>query len=88
MDMSLSTNELVFVNKNGVAQALTRTFNTNNTGYFGSFPLNIGVRSATATPSLFLNGYIYSLIVVGAASTAAQISSTESWINVKEGTVY
>ena len=58
------------------------------TGNFGTYPLNIGVRSATATPSLFLNGYLYSLIVVGAASTAAQISSTESWINVKEGGVY
>lgn len=59
-------------------------------GNFGTYPLNIGVRNAqSAAPTqLFLNGYIYSLIVVGAASTAAQISSTESWINVKEGGVY
>ena len=71
----------------GVAAAVNATA-SQGIGNYGSFPLNIGCRSAAATPSLFLNGYLYSLIVVGAASTAAQISSTESWINGKEGGVY
>lgn len=56
-----------------------------STGNFGTYPLYIGSRN---NGSLWFNGYLYSLIVVGAASTAAQISSTESWINVKEGGVY
>lgn len=59
------------------------------TGNYGSYPLNIGGRNVSSgTPSFPFPGYLYSLIVVGAASTAAQISSTESWINGKEGGVY
>ena len=71
---------------NGVTTAPSSTSGSSaGTGNFGTYPLYIGSRN---NASFFLNGYIYSLIVVGAASTAAQISSTESWINVKEGGVY
>ena len=64
---------------------------TQGTGNYGTFALNLGARNAqsgTPTVGTFFNGYLYSAIGVGAASTAAQISSTESWINVKEGGVY
>jgi hypothetical protein len=50
------------------------------TGNYGNYPLYIGSR---AGPSLPFNGRIYSLIVRGAASTAQQISDTETWVNGK-----
>ena len=49
-------------------------------GNFGNHPLYIGARAGT---SLFFNGHLYSLIVRGAQSTAAQIESTEQWVNGK-----
>jgi len=55
------------------------------TGNFLANALNIGARSAAATPSLFLNGNLYGLIVRGASSTAAEITSTENWLNGKTG---
>jgi hypothetical protein len=51
-------------------------------GNFGNYPLYIGARNLT---SVFLNGRMYSLIVRGAQSSAAQISATESWINQRTG---
>lgn len=50
------------------------------TGNFGNYPLYIGARAGT---SLFFNGNLYNLIVRGAQSTAAQIESTEQWVNGK-----
>lgn len=50
------------------------------TGNYGNYPLYIGSR---AGPSLPFNGRIYSLIIRGAASTAQQISNTETWVNGK-----
>lgn len=49
-------------------------------GNYGNYPLYIGSRAGT---SLRFNGRIYSLIVRGAASTATQISDTETWVNGK-----
>jgi hypothetical protein len=50
------------------------------TGNFGNYPLYIGSRGGS---SFRFNGRIYSLIVRGAASTAQQISDTETWVNGK-----
>jgi hypothetical protein len=52
------------------------------TGNFGAYPLYIGRRNNTNLP---FNGRIQQLIVRGAASSAAEISSTERYIAGKQG---
>jgi hypothetical protein len=52
------------------------------TGNFGNYPLYIGRRNNATLP---FNGNLYSLIIRGAQSSAAQISSTETWVNGKTG---
>lgn len=69
---------------NGGAQVQTNSTDQ-GTGNYSAYPLYIGSRNNS---SLWFNGYLYSAIVVGSSLTAAQISSTESWINGKEGGVY
>lgn len=64
---------------NGSASGTNGT-NSQGTGNFGNYPLYIGRRGNATLP---LNGRIYSLIIRGAQSTAAQISSTESWVAAK-----
>jgi len=49
---------------------------------FGNLPLYIGSRAGT---SLFLNGRIYSLIIRGAASSAAEIAVGERYVANKTG---
>ena len=44
--------------------------------------LYIGARGGLSS---FFNGNLYSLIVRGASSTAAEIASTEAWVNGKTG---
>lgn len=50
------------------------------TGNYGNYPLYIGRRGGSSLP---FNGRLYSLIVRGALSSAAQIASTEAWVNAK-----
>ena len=50
------------------------------TGNFGTYPLFIGSRN---NASSFLTGYLYSLIIQGAAASATQLASTEAWVNQK-----
>jgi len=52
------------------------------TGSFGNFPLHIGRRSGG---SLFFNGRMYSLIIRGTASSAAEIAVTERYVASKTG---
>lgn len=52
------------------------------TGNFGNYALFIGGRNNT---SLRLNGRLYGLIVRGAATSAAQVTSTERWMAGKTG---
>jgi hypothetical protein len=52
------------------------------TGNFGAYPLYIGRRNNASLP---FSGRIYQLIVRGAASSAAEISSTERYIAGKQG---
>jgi hypothetical protein len=71
----------IAVRVNGAVPTLTSTGAANaGTGNFGNYPLYIGRRGGT---SLSFNGRLYSLIVRGAQSTAAQIASTETWVNGK-----
>ena len=62
------------------------TFSTDSadqgTGNYGNYPLYIGGRAGA---SLLFNGNLYSLIVVGKAVTAAELASTETWVNGKTG---
>lgn len=62
-------------------QAATSTADQ-GTGNYGNYPLFIGRRNQATLP---LNGRLYSLIVRGAASTTAQITSTETYVNQKTG---
>jgi len=70
--------DLSTIRRNTVAG--TSATGDKGTGNFGNYPLYIGRRGGTTLP---LNGRLYSLIVRGAASTAAQIDSAEGWVNGK-----
>ena len=52
------------------------------TGNYGNYPLYIGRRGGTTLP---FNGQIYSMIIVGKAVTAGELSSTEAYVNQKTG---
>jgi Concanavalin A-like lectin/glucanases superfamily len=64
-------------------QAATTSANQ-GTGNFGNYPLYIGRRGGTSLP---FNGHIYGLIVRGAQSTEAEITSTEKFVAGKTGVV-
>jgi hypothetical protein len=64
------------INGAQIAQILT----DQGTGNYGNYPLYIGRRAGTSFP---YNGRLYSLIIRGAQSTTAQITSTETWVNGK-----
>lgn len=66
----------------GIAQTGSNTTSAASTGNFGNYPLYIGRRGNTSFP---FNGNLYSLIVRGAQSSAAQISATDAWVNSKTG---
>lgn len=65
---------------NGVAITATESNNITDAGVFGNYPLYIGRRAGATLP---YNGQIYSLIIRGAASTATQITNTETYVNSK-----
>jgi hypothetical protein len=62
-------------------QAASVTF-SQGTGNFGNYSLFIGARNQT---SLYFNGWMSQLIGVGAATSASQIVSTETYVNTKTG---
>lgn len=70
--------DICILNVNG-AQAATDSSNQGSFNY-SSRPIYIGARAGT---SLFFNGRLYSLIGVGSAVSAGNISATESWVNGK-----
>lgn len=53
---------------------------TNPSGNFAAYPLYIGRRGGTTLP---FNGRLYSLVVCGKLASAAEIASTETWVNGK-----
>jgi hypothetical protein len=70
----------ITIRRNGVNG--TPQTSDQGTGNFGSYPLYIGRRNNASSP---FNGRIYQLIVRGAASSAAEISSTERYVAGKQG---
>ena len=66
---------------NGAAAAVTGIGTPGGVGTFANAALSIGAFNGAN----FLNGNLYGLIVRGASSTAAEIASTESWMNARTG---
>jgi hypothetical protein len=56
--------------------------NTQGTGNYGNYPLFIGRRNGV---SLSFSGWLYGLIVRGAATDAATIGQTETWLAARTG---
>lgn len=68
---------------NGAVPTLTvATAGPAGTGNFGNYPLYIGRRGGSSLP---FNGQMYSMIIVGKAVTAGELSSTETYVNQKTG---
>ena len=63
------------------AQAAS-SVNSQGTGNYGNYPLYIGARAGS---SLWFNGRLYGLIIVGKAVRSVEITSTEAWLNNKTG---
>lgn len=75
--LGISTNQAVLrINGGQIASDST----SQGTGNYGNYPLYIGRRGGTTLP---FNGRIYSLVVCGKLASAAEISSTEAYINNK-----
>ena len=68
-----------FRRNNAVVQAYSADFGTGN---FANSILYIGRRTGTTFP---FSGYLYSLIVRGAATSADLITLTERWVNSRTG---
>ena len=51
-------------------------------GNYGNYPLYIGRRNNASLP---FNGQLYSMVIVGKAVTAGELSSTETYVNQKTG---
>ena len=79
--LSKISSPVATVRVDGVEKA-TAT-NTQGTGNYGNHPLNVGARNNGG--SSHLDGRIYSLIVRGVSSTAAEIVSTEEYVASKTG---
>ena len=72
----------VAVNVNGTFAAGANDASAISTGNFGTYPLYIGARN---NASNYFNGHLYSLVVVGSAVSAGNISATEQWVAQKTG---
>jgi len=72
--------DLSTIRRNTVAG--TNGVGDKGSGNFGNYPLFIGARYQT---SLFLNGRLYSAIVLGRLATTQEITDTETWVNSKTG---
>ena len=75
------------INANIVTRVNGSNVSTAATGAMGGGNLTAGVINIGdyQTGVNFFNGNIYSLIVRGASSTAAEIAATESWVNARTG---
>lgn len=76
---SISTN-IALLRLNGTQVASDAS--SQGTGNFGNYPLFIGRRNNASFP---LNGQLYSMIIVGKAVTAGELSSTEKFVASKTG---
>ena len=73
--------DLSAIRLNGAASGTNGT-GDKGSGNFGNYPLFIGARN---NASAFFNGWMYSLTVRGAQSSASEISAMESWVAGKTG---
>lgn len=55
------------------------------TGNYANAPIYLGARGGT---TFFFRGYMFAIIVRGAASTASQISQAETWVNARTAGAY
>ena len=67
--------------RNGI-QVAADTSTIQGTGNYGNYPLYIGARAGS---SLWFNGRLYGLVVVGKQARTVEISSTERYLNQKTG---
>lgn len=82
-DLAAATVAQKFIPRvNGVVKQDNPNGNPVGTGNFGNYPLYIGRRNNASLP---LNGQLYSMVIVGKAVTAGELSSTETWVNGKTG---
>jgi hypothetical protein len=72
----------IFPRVNGAMPTITEVVNADTGGSFAHDVLNIGSRNGA---SFVFNGNMYGLIVRGAASTAAEVASTETYLATKSG---
>lgn len=72
--------DLVTLQVNGVQVAQSTA--DQGTGNFGNYPLYLGRRGGTLFP---LNGQLYSMVIVGKAVTASELTNTENFVNRKTG---
>jgi hypothetical protein len=73
--------DLATLRANG-SQVVQSTSDQGTGNYGAAHPLYIGSRAGS---SLRFNGRLYSLAVVGRATTASEIESMEAWVNSKTG---
>jgi hypothetical protein len=66
----------------GTSQTGSNTTTNVSTGNYGNYPLYIGRRAGLYYA---FNGQIYSMIIVGKAVTAGELTSTETYVNTKTG---
>ena len=66
---------------NGLTPTQSRSGSVSS-GNYGNWPLYIGRRGGSSLP---FNGQMYSMIIVGKAVTAGELSSTEAYVNQKTG---
>lgn len=64
------------------ASQVANVTSSQGTGNYGNYPLYIGRRNNASLP---FNGQLYSMIIVGKAVTAGELSSTETYVNQKTG---
>ncbi len=76
---SISGDQLI-LRVNGVQNAQSTA--DQGTGNYGNYPLFIGRRNNTNFP---FNGQIYSMVIVGKAVTAGELTNTENFVNRKTG---
>jgi len=74
------SDDLSVMRVNGVSG--TNGTGDKGTGNFGNYPLYIGARAGS---SLWFNGRLYQMVIAGKQASAAEITSTETYLNQKTG---
>lgn len=78
LQSSITSPTILSTRINGAASGSNT--NSQGSGSFNNLPIYIGARAGT---SLFFNGHLYQLVIVGKQASADEITSTETFINTK-----